>query len=71
MKNLTCKFRHVRPDMVSEGSSLYGTTIPLKKLAITPRIRDCVLERVWEIVPFKGLSICPYQDNDIYEQTKK
>jgi hypothetical protein len=59
------------PDMGSEGSWLYGTMIPLYKLARNPRIRDCVFERVWEIVPSKGLAICPNQDKDKHEQTKK
>jgi hypothetical protein len=57
--------------MGSEGCSIFGTTIPRLKLAIIPRIRDCVAERAWEIVPLKGIIICPYQDNEIHGQTKK
>ena len=71
MKNLTCFGRHVRSDMGSEGCLLFGTKILRLKLAITPRIRDCVNERACEIVPHKGILICPYQDNEIYGQTKK
>jgi len=71
MAHLTFFGRHVRSDMGSEGCLLFGTKILRLKLAMIPRIRDCVTERAWEIVLLKGIIICPYQDNEIYGQTKK
>jgi len=59
MKNLTCFGGYVRSDMGSEGCSLFGTKILRLKLAITPRIRDCVTERACEIVPLQGYSHLP------------
>jgi len=38
-----------------------GLLIPRLKRAKIPRIRDCVIERVWEIIPYQGNIICPYQ----------
>jgi transposase len=38
-----------------------GRLIPRLKQAKIPRIRDCVVERVWEIIPSQGKIICPYQ----------
>ncbi len=38
-----------------------GRLIPRLKRAKIPRIRDCVIERVWEIISYQGNIICPYQ----------
>ena len=44
-----------------KADKFMGRLIPRLKPANIPRIRDCVIERVWEIIPDKGMIICPYQ----------
>ncbi len=53
-----------------KADKFMGLLIPRLKQAKIPRIRDCVIERAWEIIPHQGKIICPYQAETYMKKRK-